>query len=445
MGVLLLVGANLANLAAAAEQFTLPHDRPGRFLGVETCGSSECHGSAEPWRNATVLMKERQIWQAHDSHAKAYVALTSDLGQRIAQNLGLADAGQAPECLVCHTTYVPPAQRGPKFTLEAGVSCESCHGAGSSFLAAHVQPTSQHASNLEAGMYPTTNPGARADLCLSCHQGDGVRKVSHRLYGAGHPRLRFELDTYSVLQPYHFNPDADYRRRKPLNSHFRLWAEGQLQAALNMLALADPTLHPQTGMFPELAQFDCHACHQAINDDPDHRPRSGLKAGALARNDAPLVGLRALAQVTVPTQVAALTTATRDWQNALNDRRAYPMAASALKTTVNALANTLGARAENSGDTRAVARALLEQARADAPLPFLAAESVAMSLSTLLTAEFEAGRLTPAQFQQVNEALNAVYTAVGNAQTYRATAYASALGTVAAAMGQQSRSAPGTN
>ncbi len=423
--------------AAEPANPTLPHDSSARFLGLETCGSSECHGSAEPWRNATVLMKERLIWQAHDSHAKAFTALTGEAGKQIALKLGLADAAQAPECLVCHTTYVPVAQRGPKFTLDGGVGCESCHGPGSSFLAAHVQPTSQHATNIEAGMYPTDNAPARAALCLSCHQGDGVRKVSHRLYGAGHPRLRFELDTYSVLQPYHFNPDADYRRRKPLSSHFQLWAEGQLQAALNLLTMSDPQSHPQAGLFPELAQFDCHACHQAINDDPKHRPRPGLKAGALTRNDAPLVVLRALAQVTSPAQVAALTTATRDWQNALHDRRTQLPASTQLKTAVTALASTLKSRKETAGDARAVAHALLDQARAEAPLTFMAAESVAMSLSTLLTAEFEAARLTPAQFQQVNEALNTVYTAVGNEHTYRATAYASALDAVVTAMGQQ--------
>ncbi len=334
-------------------------------------------------------MKERLIWQAHDSHAKAYTALTGEAGKQIAQKLGLADAAQAPECLVCHTTYVPVAQRGPKFTLDGGVGCESCHGPGGSFLATHVQPTSQHATNLKAGMYPTNNPTARAALCLSCHQGDGVRKVSHRLYGAGHPRLRFELDTYGVLQPYHFNPDADYRRRKPMASHFRLWAEGQLQAALSLLAMSDPLNHPQTGLFPELAQFDCHACHQAINDDPNHRPRPGLKAGALTRNDAPLVVLRALAQVTSPAQVATLRTATRDWQNALNDRRTQAQTASQLKTVVTTLASTLESRKESASDARDVARALLEQARAESPLTFIAAEIVAMSLSTILTAEFE--------------------------------------------------------
>lgn len=423
--------------AAAAELPTLPHERDARFLGVETCGSSHCHGSAEPWRNATVLMKERLIWQAHDPHAKAYDSLAAEKGRKIAQKLGIGEATQARECLVCHTTFVPPTQQGPQFSYAAGVGCESCHGPGRAFLATHIQPTSRHATNIEAGMFPTTDPDARAALCLSCHQGDAIRRVSHRLYGAGHPRLRFELDTYSVLQPYHFNPDADYRRRKPHASHFRLWAAGQVQAARNQIAATAAGTTPATGLFPELAQFDCHACHQGINDDPDHRPRPGLRAGALPRNDAAFVVLRALAQIADPAQVEPLVAATRAWQNATLDASKQGEAAAALTQAVARLAATLTGRAEQPGDARAVAQALLAQAEHEAPLPFMAAESVAMSLSTLLTAEHEAGRLSADQFKKVNAALDTVYAAVGNEGTYRATAYATALGSVAAAIGLQ--------
>jgi len=424
--------------AAAAEPPTLPPERDARFLGVETCGSVQCHGSPQPWRNATVMMKERLIWEAHDRHSKAYASLSGEAGRRIAERLGIGDATRAEECLVCHTTHVPPARRGRAFTVEAGVGCESCHGPGGSFLSAHVQITSRHASNVAAGMFPTTNPDARAALCLSCHQGDAVRKVSHRLYGAGHPRLRFELDTYSVLQPYHFNPDADYRRRKPVPSHFRLWASGQLQAARNLLALTDPAApHARAGLFPELAQFDCHACHQGILDDPDYRPRAGLPAGMPTRNDAPFVVLRALAALLQPASVPQLVEATRAWQKALASPAAQADAAAALARTVESLGTALAAHPDAAGDGRTVVTALIEQATRESPLPFIAAESVAMSLSTLLTAEFEAGRLTQERYRKVDAALNTVYAAVGNERTYRASAYASALGSVATAMGQQ--------
>ena len=422
-----LLCALLLGSALAADVPPLPADRDARFLGVDTCGSSECHGSAEPWRNATVWMRERRIWDAHDSHAKAYASLGSDAGQRIAKNLGLADATQAPECLVCHSTYVPAAQRGPKFRLDAGVGCESCHGPGGSFLRAHVQVTSRHQTNIAAGMFPTTNPEARAALCLSCHQGDATRRITHRIYGAGHPRLRFELDTYSVNQPYHFNPDADYRRRKPTASHFQLWAAGQLRAARALLTQVGDPKQASAGIFPELAQYDCHACHQAIGDDPGYKPRPGLRAGAPTLIDAPLVALRGLTAVVDPALTDRLRDETRTLQLALNDPAKRAAAIAARNRTLAALDASLRARAEQAGDGRHVARALNAMVAAERPLPFTAAEGAAMSLSTLLLAEHEAGRFADGDYVRVNKALDAVYAALGDERTYRPAALADAV------------------
>lgn len=420
----------LAATAFAADVPTLPADRDARFLGVDTCGSSECHGSSTPWRNATVLMRERLIWEAHDRHAKAYASLASEQGQRIAKNLGLADATTAPDCLSCHSTFVPAAQRGPKFRLEAGVGCESCHGPGGSFLRTHVQVTSKHATNVAAGMFPTTNPQARAALCQSCHQGDAKRRISHRIYGAGHPRLRFELDTYSVIQPYHFNPDADYRRRKPTSSHFELWAAGQLGAARTLLAqIADPA-QSRAGIFPELAQYDCHACHQAIGDDPGYRPRPGLRAGAPTLIDAPLVALRGLTAVIAPPLTDRLRDETRALQLAVNDPARRANAIAALHGTLREIEARLAARPAQAGDGQAVAHALNAMVAAEMPLPFTAAEATAMSLSTLLLADREAGRLTEGDYARINQALDGVYTALGDEKTYRPAALAAAVGTL---------------
>ena len=424
LGLLCLL---LTGTALAAEVPALPADRDARFLGVDTCGSSECHGSAEPWRNATVLMRERTIWDAHDRHAKAFASLGSDAGKRIAKNLGLADAGQAPECLVCHSTYVPVAQRGPKFKLEAGVGCESCHGPGGSFLRTHMQVTSKHDTNIAAGMFPTTNPEARAALCLSCHQGDATRRISHRLYGAGHPRLRFELDTYSVNQPYHFNPDADYRRRKPTSSHFSLWAAGQLRAARVLLTQVGDPAQSRAGLFPELAQYDCHACHQAIGDDPGYKPRPGLRAGAPTLIDAPLVALRGLTAVVEPALTDRLRDETRALQLALGNPAQRAAAIVALNTTLGELESRLAGRAAQSADGRQVARALNAMVAAERPLPFTAAEGAAMSLSTLLLAEHEAGRFADGDYARIDKALDAVYAALGDERTYRPGALADAV------------------
>ena len=433
-GVLLALVVLFDSFGVAASETLppLPADSDARFLGVETCGSSQCHASPEPWRNATVSMRERLIWQAHDRHAQAFTALTSDAGRAIATKLGLADATQAPQCLTCHSTFVPVAQRGPKFSLENGVGCESCHGPGGEFLSTHVQPTAQHASNVAAGMYPSNEPAPRAALCLSCHQGDGKRGASHTLYGAGHPRLRFELDTYGALQPYHFVADADYRRRKPMASHLRLWAAGQLRAAEQLLA-AIKNAHNK-GMFPELANYDCQSCHQPIGVDDHYRPRAGLAAGGLSVNDAPLVVLRALANVVAPAEAAALGADSHALQGALANAERRDRAIEKLKIHLDVLAKAFDRRGEQSGDALAVVMALIGLASAEQPLAFGAAESVAMSAATLLTAEYEQQGISPAQYQQASQALDGVYATVGDERSYRATAFVAALAQLAAAL-----------
>jgi hypothetical protein len=116
-------------------------------------------------------------------------------------------------------------------------------------------------------MYPTADLHERATLCLSCHAGNEDKFATHRIMGAGHPRLAFELDTFLALQPPHYQIDADYPKRKPVYSRTRVWVHGQLAAAMrDMQTLQGPLMQKGT-LVPELALFDCHACHE----NPLHR------------------------------------------------------------------------------------------------------------------------------------------------------------------------------
>jgi hypothetical protein len=80
---------------------------------------------------------------------------------------------------------------------------------------------------------------------------------------AGHPRLSFELDTFQAIEPAHYRVDADYERRKPSYSRTQTWAYGQLAAAsAELMALQGPRID-NTATFPELALFNCYACHMS--------------------------------------------------------------------------------------------------------------------------------------------------------------------------------------
>jgi len=257
----------LATIANAAE---LPEKSTEKHVGVATCAASQCHGSAIP-RDATgVFQNEYVTWTQADPHSRAYEVLSNDQSRGIAARLGIGRAREATICLDCHADNIPTDKRGEKFQISDGVGCEACHGGAERWLSTHYNaPEVTHADNLSAGLYSTENPIARVELCLSCHLGTRDKFATHRIMAAGHPRLTFELDTFTELwrtlgrQP-HYRVDADYRERKDTWGHGYTWAVGLLAEARRRIALIASKHFEVPGMFPELAFYDCHACHRTM-------------------------------------------------------------------------------------------------------------------------------------------------------------------------------------
>ena len=100
------------------------------------------------------------------------------------------------------------------------------------------------------GRFPTEDAVQRARLCLSCHLGNRDRLVTHRLMGAGHPRLSFELDTFTTVEPAHFKTDSDYAKRKRLWDGVQVWAIGQAIAVSQTLELLTDPKIGRDGFFP---------------------------------------------------------------------------------------------------------------------------------------------------------------------------------------------------
>jgi hypothetical protein len=136
--------------------------------------------------------------------------------------------------------------------------------------------------------------------------GTDKKIASHEIMGAGHPRLSFELDTFTALQPAHYVIDADYRENKSSPDSVTVWVIGQLQAARQTLELL--STHFSTGaLFPELSLFDCHACH---HDMSDQRWRVSdqvkLPPGAVRLNNASFVMLSPIARAFAPAEIEPL-------------------------------------------------------------------------------------------------------------------------------------------
>lgn len=244
-------------------QPTLPQLASDMHLGNVTCGNSNCHAATQAWANSAVLQNEYTFFMANDPHAKSYKTLEGKKAKDIAAKLKIADASKASLCLDCHANNVPESKRAKTFNLADGVSCESCHGPSSNWLGKHVSLANFHSENIAAGMYPTEDPMARAELCASCHIGNGSKFVNHELYGAGHPRTPFELNAYSQSHA-HFITNEKYARRKFVMQESQAWALGQVVTLRKQMeGIADPARF--TGaLTPELAYFDCFSCHRNI-------------------------------------------------------------------------------------------------------------------------------------------------------------------------------------
>ncbi|MCZ6536494.1 MAG: multiheme c-type cytochrome [Gammaproteobacteria bacterium] len=276
---------------------TLPADDGRKHLGVASCAASQCHGSATTRSGSRVLQTEYVSWTRSDPHSGAYRTLLGKQSQAIAARLGLKAAEKADLCLDCHADNVAQSLRGERFQISDGVGCESCHGGAGQWLSAHDDAGgTSRAASIEAGMYPADKVADKARLCLSCHLGTKNKFATHRLMAAGHPRLTFELDTFTELwrtagrQP-HYQVDQDYRERKEDAGHVLAWVSGVLADGRHRLSLVQNPAFLGGGLLPELGLFDCHACHRTmkvVRWQPRQRHR-GLPRGMPYLNDSSLV------------------------------------------------------------------------------------------------------------------------------------------------------------
>ncbi|HSA82828.1 MAG TPA: multiheme c-type cytochrome [Geminicoccaceae bacterium] len=415
----------------------IPHHGSASHLGVASCASSACHGAATPAQGGTVLQNEYATWQTNDRHAKAYSLLFDELSVEIARKLGLEAAHTAKVCLDCHADNVAEERRGPQFQLTDGIGCEACHGGAEDWIRSHTvrdDPTS-HRRNLAAGLYPTNDPVARAELCLSCHLGDETKLVTHRLMGAGHPRLTFELDTFTTLQPAHFVVDDDYRARKPVAGAAKTWAVGQAVALVQTLdGVLDPE-HGRAGLFPELTFFDCYSCHKPISADSwQERASLGLGPGVVRFNDANLIMLRVAAGVVAPELGKEL-----EWRG-----RALHQATRASAAKWTAAANELRAVAQQAvevfaqhdfteQDLSALLVALVKEGERGEYIDYVAAEQNTMAIGAVLTSMLETGAISAEEYEPVEQVMADLYAAVAKDEQYRPSTHLAALRRVRAA------------
>lgn len=418
---LFALAASLTLGVSSAWAQTLPQFAKDKHLGVPTCSGSTCHGATKPFKDSPVLQNEFVTWHKEDAHSEAYKVLLEDDSKRIARNLGLKEpAHKSDLCLDCHADNIPSSKRGNRFQIADGVNCEACHGGAERWLGPHIAEN-DHKKNVGLGLYPTEEPAARAALCLSCHFGTKDKFVTHRIMGAGHPRMSFELDTFTAIQPSHYEIDKDYRKRKQVWNGIQTWAIGQTIAANMFLeTLADPKMH-KSGIFPELVFFDCHACHHKMEDKRWVPGKSsGQGPGVVRLNDANLLMLEQVAKITNPDLANQLGIATKALHRATGKGMDQVSAAAKSLISINKqIAASVNSKRFSDDDMKAVMSSLLTDASKGDYQDYSDAEQAYMAVEAILNALETGGGISAASASGLHDALDGVFNALEDDEAFK--------------------------
>jgi len=417
----------LAAAAMCAVTAFAAADDDHRYMGVSSCASSQCHGRIERDPTNNVWLNEYRIWRGDDDHSRAYKTLLNPESRLIAAKLGLGSAHESSLCLNCHASNVSVAARGPEFQLTDGVGCESCHGPAEKWLSSHDDRSVTHQDNLRNGMYPLSDPEARAQRCYGCHMGSSDRFVTHRILGAGHPRLSFELENFTTNQPAHYTLDDDYRRRKGGINGAVLWLNGQIEGSRRFLSLLQTKFMQEERLAPEFGFYDCQSCHHGL--DPQdlrwfpQRRAQGLEPGALRLQDHHLRMLEIISD----TMTAGETARLRALVNQLvaagqTNREAVLAGARGLDGWIQS--HRAGwFRSAGASEMREIRRGLLAHAAAGTVIDYGTAEQGLLSIVALSTFLGEQDRLATA--------IDDLFDSLGNDETFRPARYAAAAKRVA--------------
>jgi hypothetical protein len=378
-GLLVSIIGSVAGTAAE-----LPQYDSEVHLGVASCASGVCHGSVRPRSSSNVLQTEYVVWSRRDRHRIAYQTLLTPESQRIAANLGLKNAHEAKVCLDCHADNVAAEQQGEKFLMSDGVGCEACHGGAGDYIAGHADSSTSRQDNIDAGLYPTDNAASRAILCLSCHLGTDDKLANHNIMGAGHPRLAFELDTFGILQPAHYVLDEDYKAAKWYGDSLTTWIIGQTRSADQALSLIATRLD-NGGLFPELALFDCQACHHPMSKPRWVSNETGLPPGSVRLNDANFIMLFALAKVIAPDVEVSLRQQVAALHQAVAARQPLADLIEKLRSDISSIEKIAG-RETSATLPEQLLRVIAQAGSEDQFADYVAAEQATMAIDMLLSA-----------------------------------------------------------
>lgn len=144
--VLTALAAGALALALLGQNFTT--------IGAAKCAI--CHKTEKQGQ-------QYSIWQG-SKHSQSFAALTSPGAAAKAQEAGVQNPPESPQCLKCHA---PLFEKAPELKSE-GVTCEICHGPGSEYKKLNIMK--DRALSAQNGLIVYENDEAVKKQCLTCHE-----------------------------------------------------------------------------------------------------------------------------------------------------------------------------------------------------------------------------------------------------------------------------------
>jgi hypothetical protein len=133
-------------------------DAKRTYVGATKC--KICHKKEE---SGAQFVK----WE-ESAHASAYETLASPEAMEIGKKLEIEKPQESEKCLRCHVTAygVEAELLGSKYSMEDGVGCESCHGAGGDYYKKKTMAAIV-AGEIEADSVGLVRP--TQETCKGCH------------------------------------------------------------------------------------------------------------------------------------------------------------------------------------------------------------------------------------------------------------------------------------
>jgi hypothetical protein len=133
------------------------------------------------------------------------------------------------------------------------------------------------------GLAELNDLGSRASACAGCHVGSPGRDMNHDMIAAGHPKLNFEFASHLARLPRHwYERDRMTGEKRGPEFLLQAWAVGPFRAGESVRALSiDRQSREQGRIWPELAEWNCYACHHELLGKP-WRSAAGFRLGEKA-------------------------------------------------------------------------------------------------------------------------------------------------------------------